>query len=74
MVSYSMMTRRDFLQASGAAGFSLLLQGCSAKSLPLSSIDLNEARRQDMPFLGLAESLTEEYDYEAVVGGRSLMP
>jgi all-trans-8'-apo-beta-carotenal 15,15'-oxygenase len=65
-----MMTRRDFLQASGAAGFSLLLQGCSAKSLPLSAIDLNEARRQDMPFLGLAESLTEEYDYEAVVGGK----
>jgi len=69
-----MMTRRDFLQAAGVAGFSLLLQGCSAKSLPLSATDLNEALRQDMPFLGLAESLTEEYDYEAVVGGRSLMP
>ncbi|MDH4231131.1 MAG: carotenoid oxygenase family protein [Nitrospirota bacterium] len=65
-----MLTRRGFLQLSGAAGFSLLLNGCSAKSLPLSAIDPDESRLRDMPFLGLAESLTEEYDYEAVVEGK----
>lgn len=65
-----MMTRREFLACSGSTGLALAA-GCAA-SPPLPSSGFRDFGNSDQPFLGLATSLTEEYDYDAEVKG--IMP
>lgn len=64
-----MLTRRDFLHLAGGAAASLALPGCAA-SPPLRKEVFPEFGDPDRPYLGLATSLREEYDYEARVEGR----
>jgi len=62
------MTRREFLAGSGSTALALL-SGCAA-SPPLPWVGSRDFGGPDQPYLGLATSLTEEYDYPAEVEGR----
>ena len=63
-----MLTRRSFMGLAGGAGISLLLPGC-AVSPPLKKEQFPDFGDAGRPYLGLATSLREEYDYEARVEG-----
>jgi len=63
-----MLTRRDFLRLTAGAGLSLSLPGCGL-SPPLSRDVFPDFGGPDTPYLGLATSLREEHDYEALVEG-----
>jgi len=62
-----MMTRREFLAGSGTTALALL-SGCAA-SPPLPWSGTRNLGGPDQPYLGLATSLAEEYDYDAEVEG-----
>lgn len=62
-----MMTRREFLACSGSSAIALL-GGCAA-SPPLTGGWPASPGAQDRPYLGLATTLAEEYDYPAVIEG-----
>jgi len=62
-----MITRREFLACSGSSAIALL-SGCAA-SPPLPGDRFRDFGGPDQPYLGLATSLPEEYDYAAVVEG-----
>jgi all-trans-8'-apo-beta-carotenal 15,15'-oxygenase len=62
-----MITRREFLAYSGSTACALL-SGCAA-SPPLSKAGFRDFGGPDQPYLGLATSLPEEYDYAAEVEG-----
>ena len=62
-----MITRREFLACSGSSAVALL-SGC-ATSPPLPAAGFRDFGGPDQPYLGLATSLTEEYDYAAAVEG-----
>lgn len=64
----SMMTRREFIACSGSSVLALL-SGCAA-SQPLSMAGFHDFGTPDQPYLGLATSLPDEYDYAAVVDGK----
>lgn len=64
-----MVTRRNFLRLAGGAGITLLLPGC-AGSPPFRKDLFPDFGGPGAPYLGLATSLPEEYDYEAGVEGR----
>lgn len=64
----SSYTRRQALGILGGAGFSLMLEACSARSLPLQNIVIT-VPDSSLPFSGLVTSLTEEYDYPAAIDG-----
>ncbi len=63
----AMMNRREFLACGGSAAIALM-SGC-AVSPPLSGAGFHDFGGPDQPFMGLATSLREEYDYAAVVEG-----
>lgn len=65
-----MITRREFLATSASSLFVLNLPGCSSASPPLQGVEFGAADYRALPMLGLATSLREEHDYEAVVEGR----
>ena len=62
-----MLSRRDFLIAGGTSALTLLT-GC-AVSPPLPKKNFTDFGGPETPYLGLATSLTTEYDYEARVRG-----
>jgi all-trans-8'-apo-beta-carotenal 15,15'-oxygenase len=64
-----MLSRRDFIHLAGGTVASLALPGCAA-SPPLKKEVFPEFGDPARPYLGLATSLREEYDYEARVEGR----
>lgn len=65
-----MITRREFLAASASSLVVLGLPGCSSASPPLQGVEFGDADFRALPVLGLATSLREEHDYEAVVEGQ----
>jgi all-trans-8'-apo-beta-carotenal 15,15'-oxygenase len=64
-----MLSRRQFLGLAGGATVSLALPGC-AVSPPVRKDIFPEFGDPARPYLGLATSLREEYNYEARVEGR----
>lgn len=64
-----MPTRREFLQLAGGTAAALSLPGCAA-SPPYRKDVFPDFGDPSRPFLGLATSLCEEYDYEAQVEGQ----
>ncbi len=64
-----MLTRRHFLQLAGGAAAALALPGCVA-SPPFKKDVFPDFGDPARPYLGLATSLREEHDYEAVTEGR----
>lgn len=62
-----MLTRREFLACSSISTIALLT-GCATSS-PLPSNVFKDFGSPDQPYLGLATSLTHEFDYEAEVTG-----
>jgi len=64
-----LLSRRDFLHLAAGAGISLAVPGC-ASSPPLSRGTFPDFGDPDRPYLGLATSLRQEHDYEAVVEGK----
>ncbi len=64
-----MILRRDFLRLAAGAGISLAVPGC-ASSPPLRRDTFPDFGDPDRPYLGLATSLHQEHDYEAVVEGK----
>ena len=62
-----MITRREFLACCGSTACTLL-SGCAA-SPPLPKAGFRDFGGPDQPYLGLATSLHEEYDYAAEVEG-----
>ncbi|HKZ18080.1 MAG TPA: carotenoid oxygenase family protein [Geobacteraceae bacterium] len=64
-----MLSRRQFLGMVGGATACLALPGC-ASSPPLSKGIFPEFGDPARPYLGLATSLREEYDYEARAEGK----
>ncbi len=65
----AVMSRRSFLSILGGSGISLILSGCQAQNLPFKSSLFEEKAKREIPFIGLATSLTKEYRYEAQVEG-----
>lgn len=63
-----MPTRREFLKLAVMAGGGLTLPGCAASG-PLPSGSFRPFGAPSLPFLGLATSLSTEYDYDARVEG-----
>jgi all-trans-8'-apo-beta-carotenal 15,15'-oxygenase len=61
-----MLSRRQFLGLAGGATVSLALPGC-AVSPPVRKDIFPEFGDAARPYLGLATSLREEYNYEARV-------
>lgn len=68
MISPYLMSRRQLLRLAGATGAAMLLPSC-AHHLPLDKGTVPDFGDASRPFLGLATSLREEHDYEAVVEG-----
>lgn len=64
------MTRREFLQALGAAGVVSALSGCTARSLHFQKKDLLNSNTEDILFSGLTRSLKKEYNYRPRVEGK----
>jgi all-trans-8'-apo-beta-carotenal 15,15'-oxygenase len=64
-----MLTRREFLSLTGGCVSAALLSGCAASNLPLKSPDFQNLDYKKFPALVLANSVTNEYNYEAVVEG-----
>jgi all-trans-8'-apo-beta-carotenal 15,15'-oxygenase len=62
-----MITRREFLAGCGSSAIALL-SGC-AVSPPLAKERFRDFGDPDQPYLGLATSLMQEYDYAAEVSG-----
>ena len=65
-----MLTRREFFTLSGGCVSAAMLSGCAASNLPLKSPDFRNQDYKQFPALALATSVTNEYNYEAVVEGR----
>jgi len=63
----AMITRREFLASSCSSAIALV-SGC-AVSPPLPGAGFRDFGGPDQPYLGLATSLSEEYDYAAEVEG-----
>ena len=65
-----MFTRREFLTLAGGGVSAAMLSGCTASNLPLRSPDFHSPDYQQFPALALATSITNEYNYEAIVEGK----
>ena len=65
-----MLTRREFFTLTGGCVSAAMLSGCAASNLPLKSPDFRNQDYKQFPALALATSVTNEYNYEAVVEGR----
>ena len=64
-----MLTRREFLSLTGGCVSAAMLSGCAASNLPLKSPDFQNQDYQEFPTLALADSVTEEYNYEKATAG-----
>jgi len=64
-----MLSRRDFLHLAACAGISVAIPGC-ASSPPLRRDTFPDFGGPDQPYLGLATSMRQEHDYEAVLEGK----
>lgn len=64
-----MLNRRDFLLLAGGAGLLSVGSGCGAPHPPLRRIGFEDSAYVELPVLGLATSLTEEYVEAAVLEG-----
>ena len=62
------ISRREVLKLAGAAAAGTMLPSC-ARHLPIGKEAFPDFGDMERPFLGLATSLREEYDYEAKVEG-----
>lgn len=65
-----MLSRREFLALTGGCASAAIFSGCAASSLPIESPSFQDQDYQRFPALALATSITNEYNYEAVVVGR----
>jgi all-trans-8'-apo-beta-carotenal 15,15'-oxygenase len=64
-----MLTRREFLSLTGGLASTAILSGCAASNLPLRSPDFQNQDYKKFPALALVNSVTNEYNSEAVVEG-----
>lgn len=64
-----MLTRRGFLSLTSGWVSAAMLSGCAASNLPLNSHDFQNQDYKQFPAVALANSVTNEYNYEAVVEG-----
>jgi all-trans-8'-apo-beta-carotenal 15,15'-oxygenase len=64
-----MLTRREFLSITGGCVSAAMLSGCAASNLPLKSPGFQNQDYLQFPALALANSVKNEYNYEAVVQG-----
>ena len=65
-----MFTRREFLTLTGGCVSAALFSGCAASNLPLKSPDFQSQDYKQFPALALATSITNEYNYAAIVEGK----
>ena len=65
-----MLCRRDFLKLGGVIGSTVAFSGCGSVNRPLKASVWKPLSENEMPFAGLATTLSTEYDYEAHVEGR----
>ncbi|MBT8369020.1 MAG: carotenoid oxygenase family protein [Deltaproteobacteria bacterium] len=65
-----MFTRREFFTLAGGCASAAIFSGCAASNLPLKSPDFQSQDYKQFPALALVTSITNEYNYEAIVEGK----
>jgi all-trans-8'-apo-beta-carotenal 15,15'-oxygenase len=65
-----MFTRREFFTLAGGCVSAAMFSGCAASNLPLKLPDFQDQDYKQFPALALATSVTNEYNYEAIVEGK----
>lgn len=65
-----MFDRRNFLKLAALLGGTTAFSGCGSLNNPLNANVWKPLDENDLPFAGLATTLSKEYDYETVVKGR----